>query len=554
MSVTVHTSIETLDPKKLVLFLEKFKTHKHGDVNFQYIVNAPIWTIDNFLTSDECDEIIKNAERAKFDDINYDNRQRLLSFDKNGILLKTIQTRIDDDILNNLNKHNWAEPYGFTHNIEWYENTSDINECIRIGKHKNGFKWHRDAQYTKSPLLRSNYTILIYLNDCTGGETIFRIPKIQPKHIGITIADEIEHMNNTGFKTISIKPEKGKIVLFDQRLIHCSRSSTDEKYVLRTDLLCSGEYSTDKQLTPQIYLKTEELTKEIFRYAQCMELTDPENPDIDEFYERCISLRQAPYTIIQSPSSLRQLFKSVKSDKIITPNLKFVKSQASYTSYTYTTCVNRIELIKIAILHSFFNMAGKHTDVNFEEFMKRQGVDINLETTSKPKSYEKSIKSHKFGEYSKTFTSKINALPDINNVDIDMAVDKQALTCELTFEIQDNRAVLEVCSFDCDYEPATDEDEAEENKFCFKKFKHIQFKMNDIAMYIIPRYVSGTKLNGNAQITAPSITFNHASCQCSVYYESTGKPYDILAHVTYDYRFDMDDHNISIQTIPKIVV
>lgn len=288
----------TLYPKKSINFLTKFRSHKYGEINMHHIKNVTIWSINNFLTNDECLEIISNSENAKFDD----KFHGLLSYDKNGILLKTIQQRLKGDILNNLNNYNWVQPYGFTHGIKWDKNTEIINECIRIKKYKGKIGWHRDIQYSKSSLLRSNYTALIYLNDCPDSEIIFRIPKVQPEYTGLTIDQEIKFINDKGFKNIIIKPKTGRLVLFDQRLIHCSRGFNTEQYVLRTDLLCSGKY-TDKSEASIIYKKTEELAKKLFDYAQ---LTRPKN---NKLYERCISLCQEPHKITQFPIALQVLFK-----------------------------------------------------------------------------------------------------------------------------------------------------------------------------------------------------------------------------------------------------
>ena len=151
--------------------------------------NYLIKEFPNFLTSDECDYIIKNSQDNLIESKVYTSNQDILLLENR----KSEQTWLKDydPNINNI-----------TQKIRKITNTyTNIYEDLQVVRYQEGgfFISHYDAcndspsacermNYNIGPRL---YTFLIYLNDdFEGGETIF--PKLN----------------------ISIKPEKGKAILF----------------------------------------------------------------------------------------------------------------------------------------------------------------------------------------------------------------------------------------------------------------------------------------------------------------------------------------------------
>lgn len=78
---------------------------------------------------------------------------------------------------------------------------------------------HVDGHITDSFGNKSVRTILIYLNDCTEGNTILELHG----------------------QSISVKPQTGRALLMDQELTHEAGPPTiGYKYILRTDLFEGG--------------------------------------------------------------------------------------------------------------------------------------------------------------------------------------------------------------------------------------------------------------------------------------------------------------------------
>ena len=364
-------SIETLDVKKSVNFID-------GKINDEYkignIVNhtSNIWTIDDFFSKNECDEIIKNSEEASFIHLSYRNSDRLLAYDTNKTLTNLIQSRLEQQ--NQIFEH-CVTPYGFdAYNINWEPNKpKNINRYIRINKYTtNGFNYHRDAQLTMSPLVKSNYSMLIYLNDdFQQGETEFIVNNDDDNHTivhnGMTIQEELLSRSNND--TIKIIPKKGKCVIFDQRLLHCGNEPKNGvKYILRTDLICTGAYKQNKIETP-LLTKIEKLCKYLFRQAQLNEL---ESVSKINLYDVCLNLRQCPEKLVIYPEHLEQYLKINLNDMPIYSNLIFAGRDGSKYIFKYSgdNAVNKLELVKICVIFAVYSLTKNINKEYIAEFNK----------------------------------------------------------------------------------------------------------------------------------------------------------------------------------------
>lgn len=166
------------------------------------IIKNNIWTFDNFLNEDECEKFIKQIDEKK-DTVNFTNAD---IFKNDKYIDNKLTKYFFDKIKNNLD--------------------IDIlrpNNLIMSGKYVIGNKFglHKDTGLHFDVIKRekSNYTLLIYLNDnFTGGNTIFY---------------------DDNFKEIaSIKPKKGMALLFDISLWHKGCKLTEgEKYWIGCEII-----------------------------------------------------------------------------------------------------------------------------------------------------------------------------------------------------------------------------------------------------------------------------------------------------------------------------
>jgi hypothetical protein len=264
--------------------------------------------------------------------------QRILSFDKNMDLVKLLSEQLGKDwLIERMNYHfEKIQPYGIA-NINWNAISSDykmINPCLRFNRYVNsiGFEWHRDAQFTQSNAYKSQFTLLVYLNDdYEGGETVFKIPKpefydkYESYNIGLSLEEELqlERDGKIEFDTITIKPKKGSIVIFDQRLLHKSNPVIGTKYIMRTDLCRNGKKNRELSTNES---KCQLLIQRLFKTAELYELEiagKPDSPHLDtyrklckEFYERSLSLRQNPSSLSLSVAQTEVLESLIKNQLI----------------------------------------------------------------------------------------------------------------------------------------------------------------------------------------------------------------------------------------------
>lgn len=388
-------NVQSIDPKACIDFdfdvqrdnpVFKIKQNKLGDHN--------VWTIDNFLHEDECNQIIQKGENANFEFLEYRNLHRVLCFDRDNSLIKVIQNRLEEsDFLLTLNANGWVKPIGFnTNGINWKRNGRRINECLRITKYENlnQFDWHRDSPYTNSELSRSNYTMIIYLNDdFKGGETMFKVSSNKFVHNGLTIKEEQKLMKDVLETTI--KPKKGTLLIFPQCLMHKGNQVIGTKYILRSDLVCVG---TPKQnyVRPELETKINSLAKKLFRQAQIYELYC--DSKCDELYERCISLRQCPSLITKYPEHLEKLIVAYKTEPKITLNmnsmLKFVERTGTRYEYSYKSLNNRFLMLKLATLFTIAFELNKitHENVNtiFANLLDEMGLSYAFKKMVVPNS------------------------------------------------------------------------------------------------------------------------------------------------------------------------
>lgn len=168
-----------------------------------------IWTIDNFLSKKECDNLIILSEQKGYE-------EATVSLTSGAKMMKGIRNNyrlIHLDI--NLANEYWERLAQFCPKEIDNNKVIGLNEQFRFYKYEpeQRFKRHIDGRFKRNELEESRITFMIYLNsDFEGGETKF---------------------NN-----ITIKPKTGTALCFIHEQKHEGISvKNGEKYVLRSDIM-----------------------------------------------------------------------------------------------------------------------------------------------------------------------------------------------------------------------------------------------------------------------------------------------------------------------------
>ncbi|MDJ1504441.1 2OG-Fe(II) oxygenase [Xanthocytophaga agilis] len=170
---------------------------------------SSIWTIDNFLSVQECDDLIAFSEKTGYDEAEVSlssGSQMMKSLRNNYRLIYT------DEILA---QQLWEKIKNYVPEQIEDSQAIGLNEQFRFYRYENDqrFKRHIDGRFHRNDQEESRITFMIYLNDnFTGGET--------------------------AFDNISILPVKGKALCFIHEQKHEGSPVTSGiKYVLRSDVM-----------------------------------------------------------------------------------------------------------------------------------------------------------------------------------------------------------------------------------------------------------------------------------------------------------------------------
>lgn len=204
--------------------------------------------IDNVLSNKECDEIKKLVDNVPSSGL---KSKICIKFTE---LSNLILTRCKDNII----KKVFMEDFSTSSKI-W--SLKEINPNWRIVKCNPGAKLsaHYDGVYVKSVDEKSIYTIMIYLENSDG---------------------------NLKFVDFQVKPRKGRLVAFNQKLLHEGMINFNTKYFIRSEIMYERETkietSKDKRAM-ELYMlgyelnklgeteKAEQLEKEAFELSPMLE-------------------------------------------------------------------------------------------------------------------------------------------------------------------------------------------------------------------------------------------------------------------------------------------
>ncbi len=173
------------------------------------ILSKNIFTIDNFITIEECDNFIIKSENIGYE-------LATVETEKGHIVVEMVRNNnrviyMDFQLADRL----WQILKPFAPTKIGNSKAVGLNELFRFYKYQPGqeFKRHRDQSFIRNEIEASYFTFMIYLNDnFEGGETIF---------------------NN-----LTIQPKQGNALIFFHNLEHEGSSvKQGTKYVLRTDIM-----------------------------------------------------------------------------------------------------------------------------------------------------------------------------------------------------------------------------------------------------------------------------------------------------------------------------
>jgi len=168
-----------------------------------------IWTIDNFLTEKECEDLIMFSEQRGYEEAK-------VSLQSGAKMIKGIRNNYrimykDENLANQY----WAKLKAFC--PQQIENclAVGLNEQFRFYKYESSqrFKRHIDGRFKRNENEESRITFMIYLNnDFKGGET--------------------------KFDDVTIRPQIGSALCFIHEQKHEGCPVTEgTKYVIRTDVM-----------------------------------------------------------------------------------------------------------------------------------------------------------------------------------------------------------------------------------------------------------------------------------------------------------------------------
>lgn len=176
----------------------------------QYIQHTNIiWTIENFLSKNECEMLIQFSEKKGYSeaDVSLESGAKMIKGIRNNYRLVHEDTELAQLL--------WQKLYSFCpQNIENMVCVG-LNERFRFYKYElnQRFKRHIDGRFKRNENEESRITFMIYLNDdFEGGETTF--------------------------DDVSIKPIQGNALCFIHEQKHEGSPVIDGvKYVLRSDVM-----------------------------------------------------------------------------------------------------------------------------------------------------------------------------------------------------------------------------------------------------------------------------------------------------------------------------
>lgn len=528
--------------------------------NAEELIKGELFVVDSFLSPDECDELLFYCN-SRTEPVSFGEHKRNIVMDADLKLCETISDRIRQSVdLDRLN----AKPYGFNQeNIEWDHKNFKINECMRFNRYENNsFDWHRDNSITKSDIVKSNYSVIIYLNDNYEGGELKVIKKKSNMFSGQTIVEEIEQFDLTN-DVIYVKPKPGTLVLISQRLIHSTNICCGVKCVLRTDLIISG---SPKANISETEMEIYNATRNLFLCAERDELNMTGSPK--ELYERFINLRQYPHRLTEVPSFLREYSSNETVNREILESLTFIGVEHSRgTSYNFRCLGDSINLLYMALMYVVLSYSENHEMFveRFREIAKNYKVTFvgrhrlsEREHVFKGEEYKHGYDDERKSGFIDMTTNPI-ILGSENIPGFNLSYPKYQDTDEFNFSLKDvTLQEYQFSSGDCsNCEPDGECEECRSKAYIVGKLLlnsynvEMKYGDHDITLKDIENDSNGV-ISGVAIVTGLRSQFNHAACN----------HYDMSSQLSDEFKddlmlkcllkFSIDGDRIKIYFTPEI--
>lgn len=266
--------------------------------------SARVWKIDNFLTVEQCNGLLKSVSTIGFKgisweyDADYRSCERVVGYcpELAEFFWRKIRSSFDYRQMADL------RPFGFNNEGVWMP--VQVNSCFRFSRYKSGghFEPHRDGAFASSSDSVSVLTLMVYLNgqpdENVGGETVFY--EGDPDVVGKEVVRE--------------KPVTGKALIFNHDVWHSGQPVlTDDhaKYILRTDIMFQRI----------IKLKTPNLRTNVqFRSALTFADFDlPEYWAAEYFYRQSVIAQDAGSPSISTKLYIKALSMQAHRSSVIRP-------------------------------------------------------------------------------------------------------------------------------------------------------------------------------------------------------------------------------------------
>jgi len=177
-----------------------------------------VFTVDGLFTHDECNDLIARAESIGFEpaSVRTQSGGKMMTNIRNNDRVVFTDVQLGNEMWRRIAQLlpilDGEKPTGVDHNLRFYRYIPGQ----KFNRHKDGAVINENGETSK-------LSYLVYLNDCDGGETIFR--------------DYVESEGQRQKIETRIAPKPGSALLFRHARWHeGSPVVTGKKYVLRSDV------------------------------------------------------------------------------------------------------------------------------------------------------------------------------------------------------------------------------------------------------------------------------------------------------------------------------
>lgn len=191
-------------------------------------LNDYVFTVDEFLTAEECDQYLQISEDIGFEDalVNTPQGQLVRADVRNNQRVMFSNEEIASWL--------WERAADFVPHAWDGRRAVGVNEMLRFYRYDPGqqFDWHQDFSFERDNGEQSRLTFMIYLNDdCVGGETSFE-----------------DSYSDEPFDALKIVPKRGMALFFEHSVHHKGEPVVSgRKYVLRTDVMYAAWEDEEEQ-------------------------------------------------------------------------------------------------------------------------------------------------------------------------------------------------------------------------------------------------------------------------------------------------------------------